>query len=133
MSIAFLDIINGQWRYRVVKPGYDARNLNLPPNAVVFDTAANEFLSVYTSGTLFIANGNSGQYKAVTWPDPGYVPFGWAAFKRNGSFDIPVLSVATQNYAPGAVSIVSDGLMVETQGLTYPAELDYIVFRASVP
>lgn len=132
MSIAFLDKVNGLWRYRVVKPGYDARNLSLPANAVVFDTASDEYLSVFVSGTVSIADGNQGQYKAVTWPDLGYVPFGWAAFKLDGHFSIPILDLPGDSYATGAVDVYSDGIMVETRGLNYPAALEYIVFRAAV-
>ncbi len=131
MSAGFIKPVNGKVRMRFVKPGYDARDLNLPPNAVIFDSEANEYLQVFVSGTLLISDGSRGEYSAVTWPTLGYTPFAWAIFRQNDFSIAPVLSAATAQYAPGAVSILSDGLRVETRGLNYPVSLDYIVFRTA--
>lgn len=132
MSLGFLKLINDEWRWRFVKPGYDANDLTLPANVVIFDSASTEFLSVFASGTLTIVNGNNGKYKAITWPDLGYVPHAWAAFKAGGTFVIPVLAVSGSSTITGDVEIMTDGISVETRGLNYPADLDYIVFRVPV-
>lgn len=82
MSRGFLKDINGSKRMRFVKPGYDANNLNVPPNAVIFDSEDDGGLFIYRSGTWSGAiPGGAGAYIA-TWPSLGYTPL---AVVQNGT------------------------------------------------
>lgn len=130
MSRGFIDRIGGNLRFRWVKPGFDARDFSTPANAVIFDSEANAFLQVFLSGSFQINDGNSGEYKAVTWPSLGYVPFAWAAWGKNGWTRAPVPSAWHPNYPwQGGIFIEPNGLRVESRGLIYPVTVDYVVWR----
>lgn len=131
MSKGFIDLVGGVRRLRWVKSGFDARDYATPANAVIFDSDANTYLQVYLAGTVAITDGSNAEYKPVTWPSLGYIPFAWACFRKSGYNMAPVPSSPTSTYSQGAVSVEANGLLVETRGLNYPVELDYVIWRAS--
>lgn len=76
MSRGFLKDIGGTKRMRFVKPGYDANNLNVPPNAVIFDSEDAGGLFIYRSGSWSGAIPGGGGAYIATWPSLGYTPLG---------------------------------------------------------
>lgn len=87
MSRGLLKNVNGSKRMRFVKPGYDANNLNVPPNAVIFDSEDAGGLFIYRSGSWSGAIPGGGGGYIATWPSLGYTPL-----------------AVVQNGSPGAVS-----------------------------
>lgn len=72
MSLGFLKDIGGVKRLRMVMPGYDANNLSLAQNFVVFDSESANSMNVLSSGIFPATFGTFDQYVAY-WSLP-YVP-----------------------------------------------------------
>ncbi|MDQ0454663.1 hypothetical protein [Rhizobium paknamense] len=128
MSRGFIKPVNGSFRMRIVKAGYDANNFSIPQNAVVFDSDALSYLQVFLSGSLLISSAQ-GAAKLVTWPSLGFIPIAWAAHKKDGAYIAPITTNRT-DYNIGEVLVEADGLTVETRSLNYPVYLDYVVWRS---
>lgn len=73
MSRGFLKDVDGKKRLRFVKDGYDANDLSVPLNKVIFDSEIEGCLSTYRAGSITLTPSVDGF--AVTWPSLGYTPF----------------------------------------------------------
>lgn len=111
MSRGFLKDIGGSKRMRFVKPGYDANDLNVPANAVIFDSEDAGGLFIYRAGTWSgtIPKGAGGFI--VSWPSLGYTP----------------LAVVQDNSMPGGVMrpFVHYGYSFSDSALTVPRIIVY--------
>lgn len=86
MSRGFLKDVGGSKRMRFVKPGYDANDPNVPPNAVIFDSEDAGGLFIYRAGTWSgLIPKNPGAY-IVTWPSLGYTPLAVVQDGTPGAF-----------------------------------------------
>ncbi|WP_043062091.1 hypothetical protein [Brucella anthropi] len=129
MNVGFLKDVNGIKRMRMVKPGYDANDYNIPINAVIFDSVMPSHLSIFDSGIATIsAAGNPLQ--VVSWPDPGYVPMTIVAMKSaSGEAWYSVVPfTGSGNSVLGFVT--RTGLFFYTGALIPPVHVAYFAFRS---
>lgn len=105
----FLKKVNGTMRMRFVKPGYDANDLNVPPNAVIFDSEDAGGLFIYRAGTWSGRIPKGAGAFIVTWPTLGYTPL-----------------TVVQDGTPGALSpFIHYGYAYTDDALTVPRVIAY--------
>lgn len=126
MSRGFLKDVGGIKRLRIVKPGYDANNLNLPYNNVVFDSVLPTSVVPYIAGVVNITTAGS-VMKVVTWPDPGYCPLTMVNIVRqdDGSYS----SVIPWTSNNPVITVDNTGIYLSTGSLILPTNLIYFALR----
>ncbi|GGB00757.1 hypothetical protein GCM10011491_31170 [Brucella endophytica] len=128
MSLGFLKDVNGIKRLRIVKPGYDANNLNLPVNAVVFDSVYPSNLVIYDSGVATVSTAGT-DTRIVSWPDPGYVPMTLLMAKSSsGGWWYSVVPWTSNN---PVASVRADGILLTTGSFNLPVDISYFAFRVA--
>lgn len=86
MARGFLKDVGGVKRMRFVKPGYDANNMSIPQNAVIFDSEDIGNLSVYRQDTFYSGvHQTSGviynDVPIATWPELPFAPLVTAQYR----------------------------------------------------
>ncbi|MCO6386246.1 hypothetical protein [Aliihoeflea sp. 40Bstr573] len=79
----FIKDIGGAKRMRFVRPGYDANDMGVPPNQVIFDSENIGALSVYTSGVVDVQTPIDGYI--ASWSDLGFTPLAMVQFMGHPS------------------------------------------------
>lgn len=79
MARGFLKDVGGVKRMRFVKPGYDANNMNIPQDAVIFDSEDIGNLSIYAqdewnSGVKTTGGTQYNDVQIASWPALPFVP-----------------------------------------------------------
>lgn len=128
MNVGFLKDVNGIKRLRIVRPGYDANNLALPTNLVVFDSVFPSHLAIYDSGIATISVAGNG-LKVVSWANPGYVPM-TILMAKSASATIWYSVVPFTSNNPVA-RVRADGIYVSTGSFILPIHLAYFAFRVA--
>lgn len=128
MSRGFLKDVGGKKRLRFVKDGYDANDLSVPLNKVIFDSEIEGCLATYRAGSVTINPPVNGY--VVTWPDLGYTPFALISFGGPGKANPVFYTNATGANFPLFRSYPT-GLFVKlTSGSA--VTMNYRVFRLKV-
>lgn len=127
MPRGFLKDVGGIKRLRIVKPGYDANDLNLPYNAVAFDSVFPVNLTPWAIGIARVSTAGSNM-KIVSWADPGYIPM---TIVRAKVPDGDWYSVVPWTDANPTAKIGSDGIYLSTGSFNLPVDIGYIAFRAA--
>ena len=101
----------GKFRLRIVEPGYDADDPNVPGNKVIIDSDAIGTLSVIASGTYVGNNQNqvNGVWIASGWNLP-YVPLCTFLFNY-GSVDIWSLTIDGSHDT--VLRVTNDGIYLD--------------------
>lgn len=156
----FIKDIGGAKRMRFVRPGYDANDMGVPPNQVIFDSENIGALSVHASNVVDVQTPIDGYI--ASWPDLGFTPLAMVQFMGHpssptstgqlgmstdrycfsfsgaaGSFGAPI---ATPGNAGPRVYAFSNGLFMrlhagtEISGAqrTFRFFVKYIVYRAAI-
>lgn len=126
MAKGFLKDVAGIKRLRIVKSGFDANNLSLPQNAVVFDSESLSSAGIYASGSTPITADIS-NVAVATWPNLGFTPFAEAWISKNGRYQSIV--EVTPPSPDLTFEAHPNALRVYASGLNYPVVLHYIVYR----
>lgn len=127
-NVGFLKDVNGIKRLRIVRPGYDANNLDLPVNVVVFDSVFPSHLAIYDSGIATVSVAGNNQ-KVVSWADPGYVPMTILMVKSaSGGWWYSVVPWTSNE--PQA-RIRADGVYISTGSFNLPVHIAYFAFRVA--
>lgn len=124
-NFQFLKDVNGVKRMRIVKKGYDANNLSLASNLVVFDSAAMSHLAVYSSGVAAATMAGT-DIKIVAWQDPGYVPMTFIFCSTDANV---WNSIVGYNAAEPRVNVARDGIYMSTGSFNIPVYVMYFSFR----
>ncbi|MFC7067464.1 hypothetical protein [Brucella rhizosphaerae] len=128
MSRGFLKDVGGVKRLRIVKAGYDANNLNLPYNAVVFDSIFPTNLTPWATGVARVATAGT-NLKIVSWPSPGYIPMTIVNVKAaNGEIYYNVVPWTSNNPRMFASA---DGIYLSAGSLNLPFDVSYMAFRVA--
>lgn len=144
MPIGYIKKVDGNYRMRLVKPGYNADSETVPPNQVVFDSKDLATLSVVRTGEVTVSLPFNGF--AVTWPDLGYTPMciiHWTVNSYAGApswlmyiSDSAVFGPEdADGYARGpSVYVYSNGIKLGIPALTTgpTITLRYVVLRLAV-
>lgn len=127
MSRGFIKRVDGALRMRFVKAGYNANDLSVPANAVIFDSDAQQYLQVYISGSAVVYG--AADYQVVaTFPSLGYVPMLFASWRGDNTTLVPLASVDDG----GFTAVATNYIETNTSDLGgYPRILDYIIFRGA--
>jgi hypothetical protein len=128
MSRGFLKTIAGKKRLRFVKPGYDADDLNVPLNKVIFDSEIEGCLQTFRAGSVTLTPPYDGF--VVTWPDLGYTPFATLSFGGPGNATPALLRNYTSTTIP-RFETYPTGLYVKLPNGS-AVIMNYRVFRLKV-
>lgn len=74
----FIKDVGGSKRMRFVRAGYDANDMSVPPNQVIFDSQNIGALSVHTSGVVDVQTPLDGYI--ASWANLGYTPLAMVQF-----------------------------------------------------
>lgn len=130
----------GNFRLRIVKPGYDADDPSVSPNDVIIDSKSKGTLSVVRSGIGTIPNldaYNAGLWIASGWGLP-YVPLCTFLFGYNlgGGLWNPYLPTTPSNFAShnSILQVTSDGIYMRGGGGfigsgSFPLYVHYTAYR----
>lgn len=126
MPRGFLKDVGGIKRLRMVKEGFDANNLNLPYNAVVFDSVFPRNLSIYSSGVVPVETAMS-DARIAAWTDPGYIPMTICVAGNVGGWN----SVVPWTSSNPVCRARRDGLYLSTGSFNLPVLILYFAFRVA--
>lgn len=121
MAKGILKDIGGSKRMRIVRPGYDANNLSLEQNLVIFDSNQVGNLSIHTYGEVtfgpFFHSGVIVNGIIATWPDLGYAPFVTMQYNVRLQTSGSTISadVGFGNYIRGSSATTPDNFRVESR------------------
>jgi len=106
MSRGYVDKFGDHYRARYVQSPYNARDLSVPRNKVIFDTDDIGTLSLLASGSYTMTYAGSidvGPVLIGSWADPGYIPlcefhFAVGSGPRDNAFAMFYSTVYTKNH-----------------------------------
>lgn len=127
MSRGFLKNVGGVKRLRIVKSGYDANDLTLPYNLVVFDSVFPPNLTPWASGVVRVSTAGT-LLKIVSWVDPGYVPMTILTTAQTNGARLSVFPWTSNNPEARAAR---DGIYLSTGAIALPADFYYTAFRVA--
>ncbi|MRN45482.1 hypothetical protein GJU93_02540 [Brucella sp. 10RB9212] len=127
MSRGFLKDVGGVKRLRMVKTGYDANDLTLPYNLVVFDSVFPPNLTPWAAGVVRVSTAGT-LMKIVSWADPGYVPMTILTAAQTNGARLSVFPWTSNNPVARAAR---DGIYLTTGSIALPADFYYIAFRVA--
>lgn len=134
MTIGFIKDIGGQKRLRWVRSGYNADNLSLPWNQVVFDSSIAHVYGVLLTG-MWSGYPPDDRTRIVSWPSYGYTPlvsFFYSDLRTPGDEWSPYFAypnfIGTNGRAQ-ELSVDQNGIWFElgNDGADFPCVLRYIV------
>lgn len=92
MSRGFIKPVGGNMRMRFVRPGYDANDMGVPPNQVIFDSVDAAVMSLIAAGSYHFANDapmRAGNYVQIaSWSLP-YPPLCTFQFQAQRGSSVP--------------------------------------------
>lgn len=129
MPRAYIKDVAGVKRMRFVKAGFDADNLSLNPNAVIFDSNAVSTLPIIASGS-YVVSSIIGSYTSIaSWSNPGFVPLHlWSLTYPSGYSTSFLLSDLNSNFVDGYASATNLFMLVDMAG-QYPLKINYVIFN----
>lgn len=139
MARGILKTIGAAKRLRFVKEGYDANDLGVHPNNVIFDSSDEGTLNLLATGTYVFGGGNTGggtsPVQFVSWSMP-YVPLCMFQFSFNGSTWNQVLGTAAFNIGPQhyVLEVSTSGIRMcaDWNLISQPLWVRYFAFRLAV-
>ncbi|TJV70347.1 MAG: hypothetical protein E5X76_20140 [Mesorhizobium sp.] len=128
----FLRDVGGSKRLRIARSGFDAADLSLAMNNVVFDSEWLGTAGIALAGTFTLTANAGANTSFVTWPTLGAKPLAEIAFLKSGQY---------QNIVDGdfgstvglTLLVGPTGIQGDCKGLNYPVVVAYVVYRVFFP
>ncbi len=123
----FLRDVGGSKRLRIARWGFDAADLSLAMNNVVFDSEWLGTAGIAYTGTFTITANAAANTVFVTWPSLGASPLAEIAFLKGGFYQ----NIVDGNFTSTEITLFvgPTGISGDCGNLNYPVVVAYVVYR----
>jgi hypothetical protein len=124
----FLRDVGGSKRLRIARSGFDAADLSLAMNDVVFDSDWLGTAGIALTGTFTLTANAGANTSFVTWADLGATPLAEIAFLKDGIYS-NCLDSDFGTTVDVTLLVGPTGISGNCKGANYPVVVVYVVYR----